>query len=165
MKKSLIRQALLTVPPEDLDEVLSTIEAYRLCVVSSARLEGKPRMRIRQNQILECAEHCERMLVDYIARWMATRDSTSGTSTKPRLGATSIHPEDAVVKRPPGRAPRREDFTVAFLPPYEITTLPGCRKYIITSLRGFEIPQSQWILATTHQAGQVWADAAKRGQH
>jgi hypothetical protein len=62
LNEGLIRDALLKATAEDLDRVLTTIEAYRTCVQTAARLKRKPAMDVQRQQVLDCAAYCEETL-------------------------------------------------------------------------------------------------------
>ncbi|MBZ5617166.1 MAG: hypothetical protein LAQ69_00335 [Acidobacteriia bacterium] len=65
--EGLIRDVFLRASPADLEQVLTAIEAYRICVTTLHKLERKPELRHQQEQVMECAESCERALVAYAA--------------------------------------------------------------------------------------------------
>jgi hypothetical protein len=67
VKEDLIRDALVKCASEDLDRVLTTIEAYRTCVATAEKLRRSPSMRDHRTQALNCAGHCEATLSDYVA--------------------------------------------------------------------------------------------------
>jgi hypothetical protein len=67
VNEELVREAISKINPADRGDVLSVVEGYRLCVALSQKLR---RQRSRQNQsrqVLECAEYCESVLVEYAA--------------------------------------------------------------------------------------------------
>jgi hypothetical protein len=63
----LIGEALLRSIPEDLDDVLTTIEAYRACVRSAGRLQPTRCMQEQRDLLLECAGYCRKVLENYTA--------------------------------------------------------------------------------------------------
>ena len=67
IKEDLIQEALLKSQPEDLDDLLTAIEAYRICARTAGKLDGAPAFRSQRTQATECAEYCERILADYSA--------------------------------------------------------------------------------------------------
>ena len=67
LNEDLIRKALLKATPDELDGVLTTIEAYRTCVRTAERLVRKPSMETQRRQVLECASYCEDTLEAYAA--------------------------------------------------------------------------------------------------
>jgi hypothetical protein len=67
VKENLIRDALVKCGPEDLDQVLTTIEAYRTCVATAEKLRRSTSMREHRTQALNCAGHCEATLSDFVA--------------------------------------------------------------------------------------------------
>lgn len=69
--EGLIRDVFLRVNPEDLEQVLTAIEAYRVCVSTLHKLRRTRCLRHQKQQVMECAQSCERALVEYVAtgRW------------------------------------------------------------------------------------------------
>jgi hypothetical protein len=63
----LIGEALLRSEPADLDDLLTTIEAYRACMKSAGRLLRTRSMQVQREQLLEYAGHCRKALEDYAA--------------------------------------------------------------------------------------------------
>jgi hypothetical protein len=67
INEELIRDALLRSSPEDLEEVLTTIEAYRMCSVTARRLTRSCGTDEQRAQALECVGYCRKTLEDYAA--------------------------------------------------------------------------------------------------
>jgi hypothetical protein len=69
--EGLIRDVFFRVNPGDLDQVLTAIEAYRVCVSTLHKLRRTRHLRHQKEQVMECARCCERALVEYVAtgRW------------------------------------------------------------------------------------------------
>ena len=67
LNEDLIRDALFRAKAEDLDGVLTTIEAYQTCIQTAARLVRKPSMDGQRQRVLECVHYCEDTLGDYAA--------------------------------------------------------------------------------------------------
>lgn len=67
VKEELIREAVLKCGPEDLEDVLTTIEAYRTCLATAERLRRAIGMRDQRIQALNCAGHCEAALGEFVA--------------------------------------------------------------------------------------------------
>lgn len=65
--EDLIRDVFLKVGPGDLDQVLTAIEAYRVCVSTLDKLQGTGHVRQQKRQVMECARSCERALFKYVA--------------------------------------------------------------------------------------------------
>jgi hypothetical protein len=65
--ESLIRDVFLRVTAEDLDQVLTTIEGYRVCVSTLHNLRGPRHPRHQRQMVTKCARSCERALVEYVA--------------------------------------------------------------------------------------------------
>ena len=65
--EELIRDALLRSGPEDLEEVLTTIEAYRTCAVTAGRLGRTCGTDEQRAQALEFVGYCRKSLEDYAA--------------------------------------------------------------------------------------------------
>ena len=66
INEGLIRDALLRSTPGDLDEVLATIETYRVCVTAAQRLRGATGMLDRLDQAVGCAGYCRKALEEYV---------------------------------------------------------------------------------------------------
>jgi hypothetical protein len=65
--EELIREVLLRSSPSDLDDLLTTIEAYRTCVTTAHRLRRSRGMQEQRDQVLDCAGFCRKALQDYAA--------------------------------------------------------------------------------------------------
>ena len=63
--EGLIRDVFLRVNPGDLDQVLTTIEAYRICVSTLHKLRRTRHLDDQMQQVRECAQSCERALEEY----------------------------------------------------------------------------------------------------
>ena len=63
----LIEDALLRCSPSDLDDLLTTIEAYRICVRTAQRLPRTRCMHEQREQVLEFAGYCRKVLQDFTA--------------------------------------------------------------------------------------------------
>jgi hypothetical protein len=61
----LIQDALLRSSPSDLDDLLTTIEAYRTCLRTAQRLPRTACMQAQRAQVLECAGYCRKVLQDF----------------------------------------------------------------------------------------------------
>jgi hypothetical protein len=83
--ENLIRDVFLRVEPGDLDQVLTTIEAYRVCVSSANNLRGKRDLHNQEKQVLECARSCESALVEYVATgiWKSVQYPPAGWKADP----------------------------------------------------------------------------------
>jgi hypothetical protein len=81
--EGLIRDVFLKVGPGDLDQVLTGIEAYRMCVSTLDKLRGTLDLRHQEQQVLECAQSCERALFEYAATgcWKNVQDPPAGRAT------------------------------------------------------------------------------------
>jgi hypothetical protein len=73
----------LKVGPGDLDQVLTAIEAYRVCVSTLHKLRGTRRVRQQMKQVMECARYCEKALFEYAAtgRWTNVQYPPAGRTT------------------------------------------------------------------------------------
>ena len=67
INEELIQDVFSKVNSADLEQVLTAIEGYRVCVATLDRLGRTPHLRQQRKQVMECAESCERALVDYAA--------------------------------------------------------------------------------------------------
>jgi hypothetical protein len=65
--EGLIRDVFLRVNPGDLDQVLTAIEGYRVCVSTLDKLGRTRHLDHQKRQVMECARSCERALVEYAA--------------------------------------------------------------------------------------------------
>ena len=63
----LIREVLLRSGPSELDDLLTTIEAYRTCVRTAHRLAPIGCMQAQREQVIECAGYCRDLLQDFVA--------------------------------------------------------------------------------------------------
>jgi hypothetical protein len=63
--EELIRDVFLRVNSSDLDQVLSAIEVYRVCVSTVHKLRRTRRWHDQVKQVMECARSCERALAEY----------------------------------------------------------------------------------------------------
>ena len=63
--EELIQDALLRSSPSDLDDLLTTIEAYRTCLRTAQRLPRTGCMQEQREQVLECAGYCRKVLQDF----------------------------------------------------------------------------------------------------
>ena len=65
LREALIRDAILRATPDDLDYVLAAVEAYRTCVSGATKLLGDKQLAAQWDDVMRCAEDCERVLVEY----------------------------------------------------------------------------------------------------
>jgi hypothetical protein len=65
--EALIRDVFLRLKAGDLDQVLTAIEGYRVCVSAWRKLRRTRRLREQAEEVKECAESCEKALLDYVA--------------------------------------------------------------------------------------------------
>lgn len=82
--EGLIRDVFLRVSPGDLDQVLTAIEAYRVCVSTLHYFRGSRHLRHQKQQVMECAQSCERALFDYVATgcWKNFQYPPAGRTTE-----------------------------------------------------------------------------------
>ena len=64
--EDLIRDVFLKVGPGDLDQVLTAIEGYRVCVSTLQRFRGTRCLRQQEEQVMACARSCEKALFKYL---------------------------------------------------------------------------------------------------
>lgn len=78
--EELIRDALLRSSASDLDDILTAIEAYRMCVITAHRLHRTAGTQGQRDQALECAGYCRKVLQDYASMGRIDRisDRTAG---------------------------------------------------------------------------------------
>jgi hypothetical protein len=78
--EGLIRDVFLKVGPGDLDQALTAIEAYRICVSTLHKLRGTRHLHQQKQQVMECARSCERALFEYLATgcWMNVQYPPAG---------------------------------------------------------------------------------------
>jgi hypothetical protein len=67
INEDLIQEALLKSNAGDLDAILTTIEAYRICARTAEKLRSSRPASSQRNQVTACAEYCESVLSDYAA--------------------------------------------------------------------------------------------------
>lgn len=67
INEDLIKDALLKSNAGDLDAVLTTIEAYRICARTAEKLHRSRPASPQRSQVVACAEYCENVLTDYAA--------------------------------------------------------------------------------------------------
>jgi hypothetical protein len=67
VNEGVIRDALLQSTLEDLEDVLTTIEAYRLCTFAARKLRRFRTLHRQRRQLLECAQVCESALAGLTA--------------------------------------------------------------------------------------------------
>jgi hypothetical protein len=65
--EEVVRDALLRSRPSDLDDLLTTIEAYRASVRTAQHLRRTRCMQEQRDQALECAGYCRKLLEDFAA--------------------------------------------------------------------------------------------------
>jgi len=65
--EEVVREALLRSGPSDLDDLLTTIEAYRAFVRTAHRLPRTRCMQEQRDQALEGAGYCRKLLEDFAA--------------------------------------------------------------------------------------------------
>lgn len=75
INEELIREVLLQSTPGDLDDVLTAIEAYRICARTAERLRRSSEMTEQREQVEECAQYCETLLTGYVATGVIKPDS------------------------------------------------------------------------------------------
>ena len=63
--EDLIQEALLRVRPSHLDDLLTTIEAYRTCVRTADHLQRTRSLQEHRDQALDCAGTCRKALQKY----------------------------------------------------------------------------------------------------
>jgi hypothetical protein len=66
IREGIINDALRRASPQDLDDVLTAIEAYRMCAGAAARLDRRA-LGSQRNQVRECAERIESLLEEFAA--------------------------------------------------------------------------------------------------
>jgi len=64
--EELIREALLRSGPSELDDVLTTIEAYRTCVRTAHRLPRTCCVQEQRDQVVEFAGYCTKVLRTFV---------------------------------------------------------------------------------------------------
>jgi hypothetical protein len=64
IREGIISEALRRASPQDLDDVLTAIEAYRMCAGAAGRLARKD-LGCQRNQVRECAERIETALAEF----------------------------------------------------------------------------------------------------
>ena len=87
VKEDLVRDALVKSGPEDLERVLTAIEAYRTCLNTADRLRRVPQMEEQRTQALECAGYCEATLREFVATGSLPRKAFPG----PERGRAYLH--------------------------------------------------------------------------
>jgi hypothetical protein len=65
VNEDVMRDALLRSTPEDLDDVLTTAEVYRMCMDAARKLESLRGLEQQRRQLVECARACESALAAF----------------------------------------------------------------------------------------------------
>jgi hypothetical protein len=65
VNEDVVWDALLRSTPDDLDEVLTTAEAYRMCNSAARKLESLRGLEQHRQPVLECARACESALAAF----------------------------------------------------------------------------------------------------
>ena len=78
--EELIHDALLRSGASELDDILTTIEAYRTCIMTAHRLLRTRCMQEKRDQVLECAGFCRKVLEEFAStgRINSSRERESG---------------------------------------------------------------------------------------
>jgi hypothetical protein len=84
INEGLIQDVFRRANSGDLEQVLTAIEGYRICVATLQKLRRTPHLHHQRRQVTECAESCERALVDYAATglWKEFQYPSEGQTTE-----------------------------------------------------------------------------------